>query len=112
MILILKLSDIYLSIMVLLSLFQKFIIAQGGDVVCWKLIMPDKMDESVHTVVFKILLNGFLCLLVTCVFCRIMSQFSVWDYDAQLEPSLTHFTTHAASWISAGLSTASHLKRN
>ena len=55
--------------MVLLSLFQKFIIAQGGDVVCWKLIMPDKMDESVHIVVFKILLNGFfmpfgdLCLL-------------------------------------------------
>ena len=33
MILILKLSDIYHSIMVLLSLFQKFIIAQGFDVV-------------------------------------------------------------------------------
>ena len=32
MILILKLSDIYHSIMVLLSLFQKFIIAQGFDV--------------------------------------------------------------------------------
>ena len=59
MILILKLSYIYHSIMVLLSSFQKFIIAQGGDVVCWKLIIPDKMDKCVRTVVFKILLNAF-----------------------------------------------------
>ena len=81
MILILKLSDIYHSIMVLLSSFQKFIIAQGGNVV---LKLSHIYDSDFKTIIYLSFHHGFIKLVpkvhyCTGRWCSVLETYNTWQ---------------------------------